>query len=165
MESSPPAESVSISDSNDNASTSASEFEYCSLNTDQTSVDDTIPSNKPKLQPASNLEAISVTPTAAYTQFDPPLFTDENTTQKDYGEPGYDPFHKVRPVLQQFKKNCFMQYKPIRSNSISEVEIGLKKRILKSEKFIQNEHPKRGYKIWCHCDAENGYLCDFSVHS
>ena len=77
MESSPPAQSVSISDSNDNASTSASEFEYCSSNTDQTSVDDTIPSEKPKLQPASNLEAVSVTPTAAYTQFDPPLFTDE----------------------------------------------------------------------------------------
>ena len=56
------------------------------------------------------------------------LHLNGNTTQKDYGEPGYDPFHKVRPVLQQFKKNCLMQYKPIRSNSISEVEIGFKKK-------------------------------------
>jgi hypothetical protein len=91
------------------------------------------------------------------------LHLNDNSTAKLRGEPGYDKLHKVRPFFTRLKHNFIEQYHPSRQNSIDEAMVGFKGRSTMKQ-YMPMKPTKRGYKVWCRCDAKTGFMCDFNVY-
>ena len=62
------------------------------------------------------------------------------------------------------KQNCLNQYNPHRQVSIDEAMVGFKGRN-SLKQYMPMKPTKRGYKIWCLCDSNNGYLSNFEVYT
>ena len=92
------------------------------------------------------------------------LHFNDNSTAVPRGQPGYDRLHKVRPVLEMVKNNCIVSYKPEREISIDEAMVGFKGRSALKQ-YLPLKPTKRGYKVWCACEANSGYLLNFSVYT
>ena len=82
---------------------------------------------------------------------------------KARGEPGYDKLHKVRPFFDRLQKKFLEKYHPGWENSIDEAMVGFKGRS-SLKQYMPMKPTKRGYKVWCRCDAKTGYMCDFQVY-
>ena len=87
--------------------------------------------------------------------------TSENVPHKD--NPEYK-LYQVKPDIEELSKKFLELYDPHshRAQSIDEAMIKFKDR----PKFLQYmpmKPVKRGMKIWCRCDLENGYLDQMDV--
>ena len=58
-----------------------------------------------------------------------------------------------------------LKYSPSRNCSIDEAMVGFKGRIGFKQYLPMKPTTRRGYKVWCRADSENGYLCDFRVYT
>ena len=58
---------------------------------------------------------------------------------------------------------CLTLYKPHRENSVDEAMVKFKGRSLLKQ-YMPKKPIKRGYKVWCMCDAHNGFTCSFQVY-
>ena len=88
----------------------------------------------------------------------------ENALLPVRGEPGYDRLGKVRGILERVQERFRHIYKPHCENSIDEAMIPFQGRSTLKQ-YIPSKPIKRGIKVWCRADAQNGYLCEFQVYT
>ena len=80
------------------------------------------------------------------------------------GEEGHDPLHKIKPALDLVLRASQMYYSPGAALSIDEAMIPFQGRLY-FKQYIKGKPNPWGVKVWCLCDAKNGYLCDFSFYT
>lgn len=88
----------------------------------------------------------------------------DNSTSIRKGEDGYDPLHKVRPLLDLLKPLGKKYFIPGREISIDESM----KRIhglVSLRQHLPNKPNRWGIKIWSLCDSKTGYLLDWNVYT
>ena len=86
---------------------------------------------------------------------------DYNNPQK--GQPGHDPLHKIRPIVNMCKNNCHLKYRPSRFISFDEGSCGFRGRV-KWLTYNKDKPQKWGMKIFEVADALNGFVCGFDVY-
>lgn len=87
-----------------------------------------------------------------------------NNNAPPQGSTMYDKLYKLRPILTALEGKCLTLYNPHRENSIDEAMVGFKGRS-SLKQYMPMKPTKRGFKIWCRCDARNGYICSFQVYT
>lgn len=92
------------------------------------------------------------------------LHLNDNTTAVPKGQPGFDKLHKLRPLIDTVRENSLALNKPGRQLSIDEAMVGFKGRSTLKQ-YMPNKPTKRGYKVWCICDARTGYILFFSIYT
>ena len=92
------------------------------------------------------------------------LHLNDNSTAVARGQPGFDKLHKLRPLIDTICENSLKLNKPGRDLSIDEAMVGYKGHS-SLKQYMPNKPTKRGYKIWCICDARTGYILLFSIHT
>jgi hypothetical protein len=80
------------------------------------------------------------------------LHINDNTQAKPCNDPQYDKLHKIRPLLNKICDNTQKAYMPHQQLSIDEAMVLFKRRS-SLKQFMPLKPIKRGYKIWCICDA------------
>lgn len=79
-------------------------------------------------------------------------------------DPLYDKLHKVRPILNEVRRNCKANFVPGRDNSIDEAMVAYKGRS-SLKQYCPLKPVKRGFKVWCLNDSRTGYMFDFMVYT
>ena len=92
------------------------------------------------------------------------LHFNDNSSAVPKGQPGYDRLHKVRPLLSMVSDRCISVYRPKRELSLDEAMVGFKGRS-SIKQYLPMKPTKRGFKVWCLCEASSGYLLSFSVYT
>jgi len=88
--------------------------------------------------------------------------SNETKTPRDHAE--YDKLHKIRPFIETVLRNCKGNYEPSSFLSVEESIIPFKGR--SSMKQCMPMKPvKRGYKLWCLSDSNNGYVIKFDIYT
>ena len=88
----------------------------------------------------------------------------DSTKNPPRGSPGHDKLHKIRPIIQNAKRQFRFHYEPHKTLSVDEGMIKFKGR----NSFIQfmpNKPTKWGFKAWGLCDSESYYLLDFNIYT
>lgn len=88
----------------------------------------------------------------------------DSTTAVPRGQPGYDPLHKVRPMLKSVLQGCKSNLKPWREISIDEAMIGYNGR-LNYKQYIKNKPTPWGIKVWCVSCSLTGFLLNFEIYT
>ena len=91
------------------------------------------------------------------------LHINDNTQAKPHNDSQYDKLHKIRPLLNKIRDNTQKAYMPHQQLSIDEAMVLFKGRS-SLKQFMPLKPIKRGYKIWCICDAVNGLAYDEEVY-
>src|SRR2546425_1222690 len=87
----------------------------------------------------------------------------DNTGAKAYREEGYDPMHKVRPIIDLFNIRCADLYKPKQHLSVDEAMIPFKGRHY-TKQYMPNKPDKFGFKAWVCAEADTGYALQVEVY-
>ena len=91
---------------------------------------------------------------------DPARIKDQSKRKKEVEQ---NPLYKVQPLFEEVRKNCIEKYNLHQHISVDEAMI----------KFMgqhwcivgaPNKPAKRGFKIFCMCDGETGYMKDFHTY-
>ncbi|XP_046389259.1 piggyBac transposable element-derived protein 3-like [Ischnura elegans] len=78
--------------------------------------------------------------------------------------PNYDRAFKVRPLIKHFNQ-CFQNArKPSKQQSIDEHMIRFKGHNIMKQ-YIKSKPIKWGFKMWCRCDSNSGYLYQFDLYT
>ena len=80
------------------------------------------------------------------------------------GQPEYDWFAKVCPVITALQKSFLEANNPHRENAIDEAMIKFKGRS-SLKQYLPKKPIKRGFKVWVRADSHNGYLCNFEIYT
>ena len=88
----------------------------------------------------------------------------DNTQDIPRGQPGYDPWFKVRPILDRLNLVSRRHYTPSRNISIDESLIGMKNRVVYIQYLPQKRHARFGIKKFEVCDS-NGYLLHLIMYA
>ena len=107
----------------------------------------------------------------AWALIDRMLHVNDITTEVERGQPGFDPWIKVRAVLDKVNGSAIKFYVPSRNISIDESMIGMKNRVVYIQFMPNKRHARFGIKKFEICDS-NGYVLhtrlyagrDFDVH-
>ena len=99
------------------------------------------------------------------------LHVNDITTEVERGQPGFDPWIKVRAVLDKVNGSAIKFYVPSINISIDESMIGMKNRVVYIQFMPNKRHARFGIKKFEICDS-NGYVLhtrlyagrDFNVH-
>lgn len=86
----------------------------------------------------------------------------ENEIQK--GQPGFDPWCKVRPFLDNFNNLSKRFYTPSKNISIDESMIGMRNRVVFIQFLPNKRHARFGIKKFELCDS-NGYLHHMELYA
>eukprot|EP00745_Piridium_sociabile_P033917 TRINITY_DN58298_c0_g2_i4.p1 TRINITY_DN58298_c0_g2~~TRINITY_DN58298_c0_g2_i4.p1 ORF type:complete len:699 (+),score=112.90 TRINITY_DN58298_c0_g2_i4:68-2164(+) len=81
------------------------------------------------------------------------MFHVNDVHQPARGEEGFDPWHKVRPVLDHMNRACKQYYVPSREISIDESMIGMKNRCCYIQYMPNKRHARFGIKKFQLCDV------------
>ena len=89
------------------------------------------------------------------------------------GQPGFDPWSKVRPVLDSVNHTFKKYFVPPQHVSIDESMVGMKNRVAYLQYMPNKRHSRFGIKKFELCDAASGYVLhvelyagkDFPIHS
>lgn len=88
----------------------------------------------------------------------------DSTKEPRRGEPDYDPWYKVRPVLDRLNHAFKKFYVPTREISIDESMIGMKNRCVFIQYMPNKRHARFGIKKFELCDT-NGYVCHVELYA
>ena len=88
---------------------------------------------------------------------------DNTTVERDYKKPGYDPMHKVRPMIDLFNTRAADVYKPTQHLSVDEAMIPFKGRH-PSRQYMPKKPVKWGFKVWVCAEAGSGYALQLEVY-
>ena len=87
----------------------------------------------------------------------------DNSTTAARGDAGYDPLHKVRPLLSSASSSFARRYRPGKDLSIDEAMIAFKGRSFMKQ-YLPAKPIKWGFKVWTIAEAATGYVCGFQVY-
>ena len=99
-----------------------------------------------------------------YWAFSHCFYLNDNSTALPHDHVGHDKLHKVRPVLDQVRRNCCEKFNPGCENSIDEAMVAFKGRNTLKQ-YCPMKLVKCGYKVWARADSATGYMCDFTVYT
>ena len=85
----------------------------------------------------------------------------DNAKAKPHDDPGCDPLHKIRPLLDHILSWC-KTIEPTQHQSIDEMMVPFKGRI-KIRQYMPKKPSKWGFKIFARC-SDSGIVHDFSVY-
>ena len=90
--------------------------------------------------------------------------TDPNTENPNKGQPGHDPLHLVRPIIQMMQRNFKSKYRPGKELSLDESTCPFKGRV--RFKCFNPKKPNRFHiKLFMVSEAQTGYVCGFEVYT
>lgn len=92
------------------------------------------------------------------------IHCNNNETQKPRDHPEYDKLHKLRPLIEKLLNNCRCNYDPSSYLSVDESMVPFKGRS-SMKQYMPMKPVKRGYKVWCLCDSQTGYVLNFDVYT
>jgi len=81
----------------------------------------------------------------------------------DYRLPGYDPMHKVRPIIDLFNTRSAALYRPKQYLSVDEAMIEFKGRH-HAKQYVKNKPTKWGFKLWKCAESGTGYALQVEVY-
>ena len=87
-----------------------------------------------------------------------------NSSLSPPGDPGYDKFGKIRPVMERLREVFRTVYYPHKNVSVDEAMILFKGRSTLKQ-YMPQKPTKRGIKVWAMSDAINGYVSEFDVYT
>lgn len=90
------------------------------------------------------------------------LHFNDNSLQVPSGRPGHDRLHKIRPILETFKKKC--QAIPKRETLSVDEQMCATKATNFLRQYLPNKPHKWGYKLLVLCD-DKGMAYDFEIYS
>ena len=81
------------------------------------------------------------------------------------GQPGFDPWNKVRPVLDALNAQFKVHYVPPQHVSIDESMVGMKNRIAYLQYMPNKRHSRFGIKKFELCEATSGYVLHIELYA
>lgn len=78
------------------------------------------------------------------------------------GEEGYDRLRRVRPLAEALNQRYAAEYTPSAHQAIDSMVLFKARSSLKQ--YMPLKPIKRGYKIWCRADSEDGYPIQFQIY-
>lgn len=81
------------------------------------------------------------------------------------GQQGYDPWNKVRPLLDHINKAMKNHFIPYQNISIDESLIGMKNRCVYIQYLPKKKHCRFGIKKFELCDSKTSYIYNVSLYS
>ena len=87
-----------------------------------------------------------------------------NETAVARGEPGYDPLHKLAPLMESVKTNFPLCYVPAKDLSIDEAMVAFKGRSFMKQ-YLPAKPTKWGFKVWTLAEARTGYVACIQVYT
>ena len=81
----------------------------------------------------------------------------DNTQAPNQSDPSFDRLYKLRPLLTILGDYFRGAYKLSQEISVDEAMVKYKGRS-SLKQYMPLKPIKRGFKIWCLCDAKGGYL-------
>ena len=88
----------------------------------------------------------------------------DNTTLSDRGSPNHDRLGKVRPVITHMERRFKDVYKPNNEVAVDEAMIKFQGRS-SLKQYMPMKPVKRGIKVWCLADSQNGFFSSFQVYT
>lgn len=88
----------------------------------------------------------------------------DNHLEVPRGQPGYDPWSKVRPILDRINLISKKYYVPSRYVSIDESLVGMKNRVIFIQYLPNKRHSRFGIKKFELCDS-NGYVIHVKLYA
>ena len=88
----------------------------------------------------------------------------DNTSAPPRDDPGYDKLYKVRPMLDILGAAFHAAHEPSQQVSVDEAMVRFKGRS-SLKQYMPMKPIKRGFKIWCLCDTNSGYLQEFQIYT
>ena len=81
------------------------------------------------------------------------------------GEPGFDAWHKIRPLLNYVNSRFKLYFVPDQYISIDESMVGMKNRHIYIQYVANQRHCRFGIKKFELCDSKTGYVCHVELYS
>lgn len=88
----------------------------------------------------------------------------DNNKQPKRDNPNYDKAYKVRSVINHFNKTFSETMRATKSQAIDEHMIRFKGQN-SMKQYMKNKPISWGFKLWCRCDTETGYLFQFDIYT
>lgn len=88
----------------------------------------------------------------------------DNSTAVARGEAGYDPLHKIRPLISATSNTFARRYRPGRDLSIDEAMVAFKGRCF-FRQFMPAKPVKWGFKVWTIAESKTGYVSGFEIYT
>jgi len=92
------------------------------------------------------------------------IHCNNNETKKPRDHAEYDKLHKLRPFIEKVLQNCKDNYEPSSFPSVDESMIPFEGRS-SMKQYMPMKPVKRGYKLWCLLDSNNGYVIKFDIYT
>ena len=88
----------------------------------------------------------------------------DNMQAPDRSDPSFDRLYKLHPMLNILADAFQAAHQPSQQISVDEAMVRYKGRS-SLKQYLPNKPIKRGFKIWCLCDANGGYLQAFQIYT
>ena len=116
-------------------------------------------------QPDLQVPFISnIMPRARFEKIRSALHFSDNSKILPRDDPEYDRAHKIRPLINHFNKYFQDAREPSQCEAVDEHMIKFKGHS-GMKQYIKNKPVKWGFKLWCRCDSETGYLYHFDLYT
>ena len=92
------------------------------------------------------------------------LHLSDNTQASGCSDPSFDRLYKLRPLLRILADAFRAAHEPSQQISVDEAMVRYKGRS-SLEQYMPKKPIKRGFKIWCLCDANGGYMQEFQIYT
>lgn len=89
----------------------------------------------------------------------------DNNTAKARGDPGYNPIHKIEPVLKILNEAFAHFYVCREFVSVDESLIGVKNRTNLMQYLPNKKHHRWGIKLWVLCESLTGYIREVVIYT
>ena len=92
------------------------------------------------------------------------LHLSDNTQAPGRSDPSFDRLYKLQPLLRILADAFRAAHEPSQQISVDEAMVRYKGRS-SLKQYIPKKPIKRGFKIWCLCDANGGYMQEFQIYT
>lgn len=86
----------------------------------------------------------------------------DNLLMKKKGEPGYDPLHKVRPLLEMLREKCKSSYQVAEDITIDEGMCAYRGRLY-FKQYMPQKPSRYGIKLYILSESKTGYVWNFDI--
>ena len=91
------------------------------------------------------------------------LHVNDNNTRIPRGQPGHEPTHKIKPILDHLTSQFRQLYTPTETLTIDEAICAFRGRVF-FRVYIKGKPHKYGMKIYELCEASSGFVCNMEVY-
>lgn len=106
----------------------------------------------------------SVMPRDRFEEIRAALHFADNDVQPERSSSDFDRAFKIRPVMDLLNKSFQEHLSPTRRQSVDEHMIRFKGHNIMKQ-YVKGKPIRWGFKMWCRCDSETGYLFQFDLYT